>query len=81
LMSYHAMANTSLIITYSDPFLQGTTKYFKLGTLGYGGIACLPWDGRPPNSAGSKRRTAIKDNFSKVWVSFTKQRNMVQNIK
>ncbi|MEG4501384.1 MULTISPECIES: hypothetical protein, partial [unclassified Microcoleus] len=25
LMSYHAMANTSLIITYSDPFLQGTT--------------------------------------------------------
>ena len=21
------MANTSLIITYSDPFLQGTTKY------------------------------------------------------
>ncbi|MEG5060189.1 SCP-like extracellular, partial [Microcoleus sp. A2-C5] len=26
LMSYHAMANTSLIITYSDPFLQGTTE-------------------------------------------------------
>jgi IS605 OrfB family transposase len=28
------------------------------------GIACLPWDGRPPNSAGSKRRTVIKDSFS-----------------
>ena len=32
-MSYHAMANTSLIITYSDPFLQGTTPNRKAANI------------------------------------------------
>ncbi|WP_293253040.1 MULTISPECIES: RNA-guided endonuclease TnpB family protein [unclassified Microcoleus] len=37
-----------------DRDLNARQEYFKLGTQGYWGIACLSWDGRPPNSAGSE---------------------------
>lgn len=39
------MANTSLIITYSDPFLQGTTRDGV--QLGSKGILCLRYSEHP----------------------------------